>query len=122
MKHSILNCPDCNKELTRVKRTSSDRLLNALTFNKHYNKRYYCFSCLKSFAYSNSQIADNDNAVTQPEVLKPQSFSVPKSVVAVAMFLVIAALTLAGNYIVNRNSSANIMSSTQNENFDSANR
>jgi hypothetical protein len=122
MKHSILNCPDCNKELTRVKRTSSDRLLNAVSFNRYYNKRYYCFSCLKSFAFNNSQLDNKQENISEPALEKIDKYSVPRSVIAVAMFCVIAALAVAGNYFTSKNKFSNTISSSYTESAESVSR
>jgi hypothetical protein len=105
MKHALHNCPSCNKELTRVKRYSSDRLFNVLTFNRYYNKRYYCFSCLKSFAFSKEQIksVNDNNKITEVDIAETQ---VPKLYIALVLFFLVASLAFAGNYIVSKNSSS----------------
>ena len=38
-------CPDCNEPLERIRRNSSDRIINLITFQMFDFKRYNCNHC-----------------------------------------------------------------------------
>ena len=106
MKHVLHNCPSCNKELTRVKRTNADHVLNFITLNRHYNKRYYCFACLKSYSFSKHQLDSAELPVF--EIKKRDTvkkFALSKPILAILIFSLMGLLIVAGSYISSRNNS-----------------
>jgi hypothetical protein len=114
MKHLIRPCPSCGNELTRVKRTGTDRVLNAITFSKFYNKRYYCYCCLKPVIFNSNQlIFDTDKSTPK----RKQSFKLELPRVFISAFLLslVVLLAIAGNYFLTKNSMGSDISSVQTE-------
>ena len=66
--HSKFSCPICKAELTRIKRSDTERLLNKITFRKLHNRKYLCYSCLNEFSNikvgKNEEVFINSNAKT----------------------------------------------------------
>jgi transposase len=84
--HSKHNCPKCNAELTRIKRTDTERFLNKLTFNKFYNRKYFCYSCLNEF----SHVKINNNANNeQIEFIDTNAKTIKAALPALALLVII---------------------------------
>jgi ribosomal protein L34E len=95
--HSKQNCPKCNGELTRIKRSDTERLLNKLTFNKFYNRKYLCYSCLNVFSHVKiSNTANNEEIVFIKSDTKTLQAALPA--VVLLIIVVVAMVVLSESF------------------------
>lgn len=98
MKHVVHKCPQCGNELIRIRRTNLDRIIHVLSFNTLYNKRYYCYSCLRSFIFNKRILRNWGEQETGMSSLKEKVSTHTSGVIVISVLLLTAVLiVLAGN-------------------------
>ncbi len=93
MKHNLLHCPDCGNELTRVRRTNTDRIYNLATLGKYFNKRYRCHACLNEFTFSQKNKSKEPDSDAHVDAINTAALSRKALTVFIAL-LMLALLAL----------------------------
>jgi ribosomal protein L34E len=86
--HSKQSCPNCNAELTRIKRSDTERMLNKLTLNKFYNRKYLCYSCLQEFSHVKVNNIGNNEEI---EFINTNTKTIKAALPALALLVIVVA-------------------------------
>jgi hypothetical protein len=102
-------CPDCNNELVRIKRTDTERFLNKITFQKFYNRKFFCYSCLKNFTFSKSK---NLNGISEEVFVYSNNHVFMKAGLPATLILlaIVIAMVMSSNLFNGDSFSANLSS------------
>lgn len=101
--HSKFNCPNCKVQLTRIKRSDTERLLNKLTFRKFYNKKFLCYSCLQDFY--NIKVSKNKDEVET--FINTYSLTIKAALPALTLLVIVVAAMIMLSESFNPNTLTN---------------
>lgn len=103
MAKTLRICPVCKVgELSRVRRNTTEKILNKVTFDNYYNRKYKCYSCLSEFNYSNDNMKKiNKQIETDETILAKKKEKVMRlNITAITIFLLmITAMVLTNTNI-----------------------